>query len=418
MTALTPPRLPGQAASNLSHLLQLKSAAVSQKPVSLGCRRTNSPHEFYRYPARFSPEFAQAAIRAFSAEGDLVLDPFVGGGTVLVEAMRLGRKSIGADINELATFVSKVKTTLLSRDDQISLGSWIERLPKSLILKRSVVPLEKWSAGGYLKDLDAADTWRIRSLIAQALTSTDELPNRAQRDFARCVILRTGQWALDMREEVPSVADFRHRLSANGSAMLEAASVFAGELSDSEAPIVVCQRVPGLADHPALRGATPGLVLTSPPYPGVYVIYHRWKLRGRREIPAPYWIANRQDGLGMASYTMNARSAQTLEAYFDRLKAAFADILKLCGISTHVVQIVGFNQVEDQLPRYLKVMSDCGFQEVKIPQIATADDGRLWRQVPGRRWWTTSKAMRDVAPHTAREVVLIHRPRSDAIRSR
>jgi hypothetical protein len=38
-------------------------------------------HNFYRYPARFSPQFARAAVEAFSAPGDTVLDPFVGGGT-------------------------------------------------------------------------------------------------------------------------------------------------------------------------------------------------------------------------------------------------------------------------------------------------------------------------------------------------
>ena len=46
-------------------------------------------HSFYRYPARFSPLFARAAIAAFTNPGDVVLDPFMGGGTTLVEAARL-----------------------------------------------------------------------------------------------------------------------------------------------------------------------------------------------------------------------------------------------------------------------------------------------------------------------------------------
>ena len=43
-------------------------------------------HNFYRYPARFSPLFARATIEAFSRSGDVVLDPFMGGATTLVEA--------------------------------------------------------------------------------------------------------------------------------------------------------------------------------------------------------------------------------------------------------------------------------------------------------------------------------------------
>jgi hypothetical protein len=44
-------------------------------------------HGFYKYPARFSPAFARAAIRTFTHPGDLVLDNHVGGGTTLVEAL-------------------------------------------------------------------------------------------------------------------------------------------------------------------------------------------------------------------------------------------------------------------------------------------------------------------------------------------
>ena len=41
-------------------------------------------HDYYRYPARFSPEFARACIREFTRPHDVVIDPFMGGGTTLV----------------------------------------------------------------------------------------------------------------------------------------------------------------------------------------------------------------------------------------------------------------------------------------------------------------------------------------------
>ena len=86
----------------------LRLAACSQEPVE------GLTHNFYRYPARFSPVFASTAIRIFSKPGDLVLDPFMGGGTTLVEAMASGRSVIGADINSLAAFITRVKTTPLT----------------------------------------------------------------------------------------------------------------------------------------------------------------------------------------------------------------------------------------------------------------------------------------------------------------
>ena len=74
-------------------------------------------HDFYRYPARFSPHFARAAILQFTAPGDTVLDPFLGGGTSLVESLSLGRHGVGIDINQLSVFLARTKTLLMSDDD-------------------------------------------------------------------------------------------------------------------------------------------------------------------------------------------------------------------------------------------------------------------------------------------------------------
>ncbi|MCI0614046.1 site-specific DNA-methyltransferase, partial [bacterium] len=48
----------------------LVSAAKSSEAV------TGLTHNFYRYPARFSPLFAREVIRAFTDPGDVILDPF------------------------------------------------------------------------------------------------------------------------------------------------------------------------------------------------------------------------------------------------------------------------------------------------------------------------------------------------------
>jgi len=214
-----------------------------------------------------------------------------------------------------------------------------------------------------------------------------------------------------MRRVIPSVEEFRSALITHGSAMLSIAATLADSLPDPRyIPRVLNQGLPGLADivgnAPKIN---PALILTSPPYPGVYVNYHRWKLQGRREIRAPYWIVDQPDGHGLAHYTMHARAERTLTTYFDRLRVAFEDIARLATARTTIVQLVGFNNPADQLPRYLRTMNQTGFQEVLLPQLATADDGRLWRSVPSRRWWAEAQSRRSVAPHTSQEVVLVHR---------
>ena len=82
---------------------QVRRAALDQEPIS------GLTHQFYRYPARFSPGFVRAAIEAFSLPGDVVLDPYMGGGTTIVEAYVAGRRSIGNDLNSLAVFVAAAK---------------------------------------------------------------------------------------------------------------------------------------------------------------------------------------------------------------------------------------------------------------------------------------------------------------------
>src|SRR5262249_22014128 len=112
----------------------------SQEPVA------GYTHRFYRYPARFSPLFARAAIEKFTNPGDTVLDPFMGGGTTLVEALALGRNAVGSDINSLASFVAKFKTTTLSENDLADIVEWSDQLPDALNIHAAPCRAEEWDA--------------------------------------------------------------------------------------------------------------------------------------------------------------------------------------------------------------------------------------------------------------------------------
>jgi site-specific DNA-methyltransferase (adenine-specific) len=51
------------------------------------------------HPAPFPEELPRRLIKIYSYPGDLVLDPFAGSGTTLVAAKKLGRRSLGVEIN-------------------------------------------------------------------------------------------------------------------------------------------------------------------------------------------------------------------------------------------------------------------------------------------------------------------------------
>ncbi len=52
------------------------------------------------HPAPFPIELPEQLIRLYTYEGDLVLDPFMGSGSALVAASRLGRRYVGYDLDE------------------------------------------------------------------------------------------------------------------------------------------------------------------------------------------------------------------------------------------------------------------------------------------------------------------------------
>ncbi|MHA2249167.1 MAG: DNA methyltransferase [Candidatus Kariarchaeaceae archaeon] len=62
------------------------------------------------------PEVVNRLISFLSKENDIVLDPFCGSGTIVLEATQLNRKCIGIDINPLAIKIARAKTTILDPD--------------------------------------------------------------------------------------------------------------------------------------------------------------------------------------------------------------------------------------------------------------------------------------------------------------
>lgn len=78
-------------------------------------------HGFHSYPAKLHPDTARRLIEGFSELGGRVLDPFCGSGTVLVEAAIAGRRSFGVDANPLAIELGWLKT-------HTARAPWVPRL--------------------------------------------------------------------------------------------------------------------------------------------------------------------------------------------------------------------------------------------------------------------------------------------------
>lgn len=374
-------------------------------------------HTFYRYPARFSPLFAKAAIETFTQPGDLVLDPFMGGGTTLVEALASRRCAIGTDISELAAFVSQVKTTPLSEQDLHLVRSWANNVVENLNCHAPSARAETWIGEGYQRNISGVSTWPIRKTLEQVLVRIEDLPQQRQQKFARCALLKAGQWALDGRREIPPVRKFRTQFLCALDEMVEGMREFSEILRENtmlEHSSPYCLPLQGSAPNlsqylPYRRQSLQAnLVVTSPPYPGVYVLYHRWKVRGRKETSAPYWIADSRDGYGQAHYQFGDRRQQDLRQYFQGICDSFKALKPFLDPAALVVQMVAFSDPSWQVSRFMESMNEAGYDEVMPETLGIRHDGRIWRDVPGRKWY----AMIHGNLGTSKELVLFHRPRT------
>ncbi len=383
---------------------RLMEAARDISPVS------GYTHNFYKYPARFSPKFVRAVIEAFSEPGDFVLDPFMGGGTTLVEALALGRHAVGTDVSSLAVFVAQVKTTLCNDAEFATLERWAKRLCRHINMHGSTLHFRGYSENNYYRHLDSKLTWRLRKAIEQSLATAMQLSSPKLKAFGRCVVLRTAQWALDGRKKLPPVEEFRDSLLGYAEQMIAGARILRAAVEANPAQkqaVVWClnRSAVGLErDRQINQRPRPKLILTSPPYPGIHVLYHRWQVDGRKETPAPFWIADQLDGSGAAHYTMGDRKAAGLRTYFQQLQAALRSVASLCNKDTTVVQVVAFSDPTWQLPRYLEANRAVGFEEIRLPVLAGERDGRLWRTVPNRKWHAGQ--LGEIS--ASKEVVLFH----------
>ena len=134
-------------------------------------------HGYYTYPAKFIPQLASKIITEYSNEGDIIIDPFMGSGTTIVEALVHNRIGIGTDINEISTLVSQVKTMPIDYD---TLLQEFKNLLSKINFKSSV------KIGEGLKLAERIDYWfkpHIKEELLIIFKHILKLENSSLRDF-------------------------------------------------------------------------------------------------------------------------------------------------------------------------------------------------------------------------------------------
>jgi hypothetical protein len=298
-------------------------------------------HGFHTYPARMHPGVARALCAAFGAPGQRLLDPFCGGGTVLIEAMVAGLRAAGVDLNPLATAIAGVQCELrdesartrfeltLAQVTEASLARVRARVPVKAELsareRANYEPHVLLELAGLRKEIgevgDDADRRALLVVLSSLLvkfsrqradTSEEHVSKRIRKGLASEFFLRKGgelsrRWAA-LRQAVPAAA--REPLLVTGDA----------------------RELPALLG----RGALADLVVSSPPYGGTYD-YHAHHARRalaqeleQREVGARRRLSRAPDAHGQ----------------WDReLAACLRAIAAMCRPDARVVLLLGDAQV-------------------------------------------------------------------------
>ncbi len=136
-------------------------------------------HGYHRYPAKFIPQIVSRLAEKYTKEGDIIVDPFGGCGTTLVESKIMGRSSVGVDINPVAVLITKAKITPIDP----------EKLEKAFISLKAKLDTYNKDTKVKAPEHERIDYWfkpEEKRKLAFIFTEISKLKDQDIRDFFFC----------------------------------------------------------------------------------------------------------------------------------------------------------------------------------------------------------------------------------------
>jgi SAM-dependent methyltransferase len=314
-------------------------------------RDAGSTRRVYSYPAKFQAHLPAELIRRFSRPGELVVDPWCGGGTTLLEAWLAGRASVGVDLSPFACLVARVKTTRVAERDALS---GLEAACAS-------------RAGRDAAVLDGDDRQclgaRVADEIERLAAGLDRVPAGAVRDLLTVSLIHAvklaGRRDFDDESIVPL---FRRKAEASLRAVLSLPE-------DGPRP-----RVEHGSNHeiPSVATGAAALVVTSPPYKDLDVEYGLLQIQrptlGRSKRSQVIWRL-----LGREAVPKKTLCGGAGEAYWPTLDRSLAEIVRLLAPRAAAFFWTGFKTEDDQR-RFEERLAAAGLDLVlTIPAVLSRD---------------------------------------------
>ncbi len=234
-------------------------------------RKASDDDTIARYPyyAGFSSRFAEDVLRQMSLRrGALVADPWVGSGTTLVAASRVGCASIGVDLNPFAGLLAASR--LVSGEDESQFRSTIDRMLKRGRDARARYSNQNDPLGAWLPPagVDAVRRMSRAILGAHGLRSVSEFVDHPVAALAMILLIRSAASFAKLEKcsnptwSQPSRVRRVYQSSVR-AALLDAAEDVAGTFSTE--PVLSSVRIGDARSLPIESGIV-DVILTSPPY--------------------------------------------------------------------------------------------------------------------------------------------------------
>jgi SAM-dependent methyltransferase len=232
-------------------------------------------HGFHSYAGKLHPSIARGAVGRFTPPGATVLDPFCGSGTVLVEALVAGRKAIGIDASPLAVLIARVRTRRLPegwRRDLVARAQAIATEVAGQARARIRPRVPRWApevAGRYHPHV-ALELFALRAEIV-ATPADDPLGQALRLCLSSLLVklMRSGPEAPRDGQEKRIARGFPSRFFAERAEEL-AAGLAELALVTPEGTPPAGVHLGDACDYPDIPARSVDLVLSSPPYAGVY----------------------------------------------------------------------------------------------------------------------------------------------------
>jgi DNA modification methylase len=346
-------------------------------------------HTLYRYPASMSPVLVRNIIQYITEPGDLILDPFCGGGTTAIEALSNGRKIICSDINKLAIFLTTAKAWPLKDEHIIEFEKW------SLNTLIKIKNKKKYKTTPLKSKTGKIFSPKTSSILIYLADLADKIKDIHVRRVALLTIIRTAKYYFDCNKYSPAPQKFINTFETNIYKTIKALNVYSSECFKWEISNnikhnfkVYNSDVINIYKKINSKDQNISLVITSPPYPGIHVLYNRWQINSRFETDLPYSLLRIKDGKGSSHYTFGDRKQINHTTFFNHMEASFLNLKNIINRNTIIAQIISFSNPNVQLDKYMDLMDKAGYKElinVIKPEYA------LSRHIPNRKWYANLK---------------------------